>query len=66
MQTYRIEFSYLSGHGDRVLDADLVSANSSQEAVDIIRKHYESFLNLQIELVLESVGSWYTQNTNWR
>ena len=66
MQTYRIEFSYLSGHGDRVLDADLESAASAQEAVDMIRKHYETFLNLEIELVLQSAGSWYVQNTDWR
>lgn len=66
MQTYRIEFSYLSCDGRRVSDTDLVSAANSQEAVDTIRKHYETFLNLRIELVLDSTGSWYTQNTNWR
>lgn len=66
MQTYRIEFSYLSCNGRRVSDADLVSADTAQDAVDQIRKHYEGFLDLQIELVLDSTGSWYTQNTNWR
>lgn len=66
MQTYRIEFSHLSNYGTRVLSADRVSAASAQEAVDIIRKHYETFLNLKIELVLQSTGSWYIQSANWR
>lgn len=52
MQTYRIEFSYLSCNGRRVSDADLESADTAQDAVDQIRKHYEGFLDLQ--------------NTNWR
>lgn len=65
-QTYRIEFSHLSGDGRRILDADLLSAATAQEAVDEIRSHYNGFLGFQVELVLESDGSWYIQNTNWR
>lgn len=66
MQTYRIEFSYLSKDGRRILEADFLSVNTVQEAVDEIRKHYEGFLGFRVELVLESTGSWYVQNTNWR